>query len=87
MNIIYDYVDKDKIHKAFGIKYAAGGVSSFIASLIGGKILSVIQNNGNKIFGITIYAQQVLTFAALIITLTVIVYLVKVIDKLPKIKQ
>jgi len=87
MNIIYDYVDKDKIHKAFGIKYAAGGVSSFIASLIGGNILSVIQNNGNKIFGITIYAQQVLTFAALIITLTLIVYLIKVIDKLPKIKQ
>ena len=33
INIIYDYVDKDKIHKSFGtIKYAAGGVSSFIAS-------------------------------------------------------
>lgn len=87
MNIIYDYVEKDKIHKAFGIKYAAGGVSSFIASLIGGKILSVIQNNGNKIFGITIYAQQVLTLAALMITIAVIVYMIKVIDKLPRINK
>ncbi|NLZ36025.1 MAG: MFS transporter [Clostridiales bacterium] len=87
INIIYDYVDKDKIHKALGIKYAAGGVSSFIASLIGGKILSEIQNNGNKLFGITVYAQQVLTFGALIITITLIIYLIKVINVMPKLKQ
>ena len=46
-------------------------------------MLSEIQNNGNKLFGITVYAQG-LTFGALIIFIALIIYLrIKVINVMP----
>ena len=52
-NIVYSYVKSDYITQAMAIKNCIGGAAGFMASLIGGKLLSYIQANGNMLFGNT----------------------------------
>ena len=59
-NISYSYVDSKYITQAMAIKNSIGGICGFGASILGGKILEMIQKNGNSIFGLHIYGQQVL---------------------------
>ena len=59
-NISYSYVDSKYITQAMAIKNSIGGICGFGASILGGKILEVIQKNGNSIFGLHVYGQQVL---------------------------
>lgn len=59
-NIVYSYVKSDYITQAMAIKNCIGGAAGFIASLLGGKLLSCIQANGNMLFGIPVFGQQVL---------------------------
>ena len=59
-NIVYSYVQRDYITQAMAIKNCIGGAAGFVASLLGGKLLSYIQGNGNMLFGIPVLGQQVL---------------------------
>lgn len=81
INIIYSYVDAKYISQAHSIMCCMVGVLAFAASAVGGKILDVIQNNGNMIFGISVYGQQVLAVITVAITLIAILYDKKVIEK------
>lgn len=71
-NITYSYVDSQYFAEASAIKNSIGGLFGFGATLVGGKILSAIQTNGNMLFGIPVYGQQVLSaisFVLLIVTI------------------
>ena len=71
-NITYSYVDSQYFAEASAIKNSIGGLFGFGATLIGGKILSAIQDNGNMLFGLQVYGQQVLSaisFVMFIITI------------------
>ena len=71
-NITYSYVDSRYFAEASAIKNSIGGLFGFGATLVGGKILSAIQANGNMLFGIHVYGQQVLSaisFVMFIITI------------------
>lgn len=59
-NIVYSYVNSDYITQAMSIKKCIDGGAGFVASLLGGKLLSYIQGNGNMFFGIPVLGQQVL---------------------------
>lgn len=80
-NITYSYVDSKYVTQAMAFKNSIGGICGFVASLAGGKLVSVIQAKGNMIFGLHIYAQQILSAISLIIVLIAIVYTAKVIEK------
>ncbi len=82
LNVIFDYTDPGDIAAALGVKYAVGGLVAFGASLVGSAILSAVQKNGNTVFGIHMYAQQLLTVIAFVLCLVLIVYMRKVISKL-----
>lgn len=69
---------------ALGIKSATGGLTSFFAALVGGAILDNIQKNGNMLFGMSVYAQQVLSLIACLICVILVVYMYTVIMKLKK---
>ena len=63
---------------------ALGGVAGFIGSLVGAAILDRIQANGNTLFGIKLYAQQVLsgiTFVGMMLTVLYLWYVTKKIKK------
>lgn len=80
-NITYSYVKSEYITQAMAIKNSIGGVCGFLASVLGGKILAVVQANNNMIFGIHIYGQQLLSAVSCVITLAVVVFIHKVIEK------
>ena len=80
-NITYSYVDDKYISQAMAIKNSIGGICGFGTSLIAGKILSTIQANGNMIFGIHIYGQQVLSGISFVLTVVAILFLKNVIEK------
>ena len=86
-NIVYSYVDQKYITQAMSLQRCIGGLCGFGASLIGSKILSLIQANGNRIGGIAVNAQQFLSLISFVLTLAAIVFLRKTIAKQPILKQ
>lgn len=77
LNAVYSYVDKDHFVQATSIKNCLSGVMGFFASLGSGAIVSAIQGEDGtgmfNLFGIELYAQQVLAIIAF--TLTAIAFL------------
>ncbi len=80
-NITYSCVNSDYIVQAMAIKNCLGGICGFIAALIGGRILSAVQANGNRVLGIPMHGQQLLAFITLIFTVGAILYMHFVIVK------
>lgn len=86
-NILYSYVDEAYFVEAMAIKNSIAGVLGFGASLVGAKLLSVIQNHGNTLFGIPVYGQQLLSLISCLMILVCIVFLRRVIDRQAVMKQ
>jgi len=80
-NITYNYVDAKYVSQAMAIKNSIGGLAGFVASLVGSRILSAVQNNGNQIFGIQIYGQQLLSLISFAIMVAAIVFIKLKIEK------
>lgn len=75
LNIIYDCVAPEKCTNALCIKQTLYGLCGFVTTLVASPLLTYIQNSGNKFFGINIYAQQVLSAVAFLLTILLIFYL------------
>ncbi len=80
-NITYSYVDLKYVTQAMAIKYSIGGIFGFLASILGGKILAMVQVNGNTFLGIHMYGQQLLAFISFALTVIAIVFVKLVIEK------
>jgi len=81
VNMAYSYVEKKYLVQALALRECIGGVCGFLASLGAGKLLDVIQNKGNKIFGIRVYGQQVLSFISFLFLVAAILLTKLVIEK------
>ena len=86
-NIIYSYVDSKYFVYALAIKNSIGGLFGFAASLIGGRILGIIQANGNVFMGMNVFGQQVLSGISFVLTLIAVLYIHFVIGKQKIMKQ
>ena len=80
-NMVYSYVEQKYIAQAMAIKNCIGGVLGFFASILGGKILDFVQANGNMVFGIHVFGQQILSAISFLIIVVAIVFTKKVIEK------
>ena len=80
-NIAYSYVDKKYITQAMSIKNCITGICGFASTIAGAGILSVIQANGNMLFGMHVYAQQVLAGITVAVYIIAIIYSRKVVGK------
>ena len=87
MNITFDYVSHENRRYALGIKSAIGGLAGFLATLAVSPFVDFVQENGNKLFGIKIYAQQILSFLTFVIFLLLVIYIRKVILKMNKVED
>ncbi len=87
INLCYDYVEEEKRADALAISLAIAGVFGFLATLAVSPLVTYIQNNGNTIFGIHVYAQQVLSVVALIMTVLTILYVSIFLVKLKKLSS
>ena len=65
-NIVYSYVPAEYFVQATAIKNSIGGIVSFLVSLVGAKLLAFVQGNGNSLFGISLYGQQLLSALSLL---------------------
>ncbi len=84
INLIYDYVDKEKRIGALALNSTFAGFAGFFTTLIVSPLVSYIQNNGNVFLGLNVYAQQVLSVIAVIGLVGLIVYLNTVVKKIKK---
>lgn len=87
INLIYDYVKKEKITCALAVNTSLAGLIGFLATLMASPVVSTIQANGNTLFGLTVYAQQVLSFVSGIIAVGILLYLIFVVKKIDKNKD
>lgn len=74
INLCYDYVTPEKRTDALAVSLAISGVCGFLATLCVSPLVSYIQANNDTIFGIQIYAQQLLSVFACIMTLVTMLY-------------
>lgn len=74
-NITYSYVNSEYIVQAMAIKNCVGGVFGFFAALIGGRILSAVQKNGDAVLGIPMHGQQLLALIAFLFAAAAVLYM------------
>lgn len=74
VNLIFESVPKEKTADALAITQTIAGITGFLISLAASCLVTYVQRNGNSVFGIPIYAQQLLSIFALIITVLSILY-------------
>ena len=84
MNVVYGCVEEKYFAEASAIKNCICGICGFGTSLIASLVLEYIQRNGNKLFGISIYAQQALAIPAMLLMLSAAIYAYFVIEKRQK---
>ena len=81
LNLTYSYVDRRYFVQASAIKTSISGILGFGASILGGIILNAVQSGGNKILGITVYGQQLLSLISLVIVVCAILFVKLVLGK------
>jgi hypothetical protein len=90
LNAVYSYVDKEHFVQATSIKNCLSGVLGFVISLGAGAILKAIQESESgmfSLFGIQLYAQQVLALTAFLLTVVAFVFAQTVVRKQKVMKQ
>ncbi len=84
MNIIFDYVPREDRAPALGIKSAIGGTVAFLSTFLGGYIIHSVQSAGNKVAGVTVYGQQILSAITFVLCIGLLVYMKLVVGKMEK---
>ncbi len=73
-NMIFDYVPEDKRSNSLALCQAAAGSLGFVATLAASPLVAYIQSQNNRFLGLPLYAQQVTTVIAALLSLIGIVY-------------
>lgn len=80
-NLVFDYVAPETRSNALALSQAVSGLAGFLTTLVVSGLVTHIQNNGNTLFGLHVYAQQVVSALAFIFTAAAVVYVTLVILK------
>ena len=83
VNLAYDYVADDQKTGAVALVNTFSGIAGFLTTLALSPLVDYIQKNNNKLFGISMYAQQLLSLISLVVTILILIYLATVISKIP----
>ena len=81
INMVFDYVPNEKRADSLAICQAVSGVVGFVTTLFAGALLSYIQGIGNNIFGIDLYAQQLMSLIGAVFAVITIIYVRKIVIK------
>lgn len=73
-NLIFDYVAEEKRADAIAVTQAFAGLTGFLTTLCISPVVSMIQANGNEVFGIPMYAQQFVSILGAIAVFLGILY-------------
>lgn len=82
INLIFDYVPHENRADSLAVTQSLSGLAGFVATLGAGVLVTLIQNKGNVIFGLPLYAQQVLSIISGVAMIGIILFLqFKIINK------
>lgn len=73
-NIAYSYVDDKYLSQSMAVKNSISGLCGFLSSLVGGKILFYVQQNGNAFLGFNVFGQQILAVISFFTVLITILF-------------
>ena len=73
-NLVFDYVEPEKHADSLAICQAAAGLAGFAATLAVSPLVAYIQGNGNSLFGVPVYAQQLVSGFSVVFVIIVIVF-------------
>ncbi len=74
-NMVFVYADDETASDSLAVCQAISGTVGFITTLAISPFVDYVQKNGNRLFGIPIYAQQVTCIFTVIIALAIIVFI------------
>ncbi len=74
INMIFDYVSPELRADSLAICQAVAGIFGFLTTLLVSPLIMLVQSGGNSIFGITVYAQQILSLGGMIITIIAVLF-------------
>ena len=74
-NLVYDCVHGDSRRSALAISSALGGVCGFGATCLMSPVVALIQRNGNRLWGMSLYPAQFVSAVAFAIVTALIAYL------------
>ena len=74
INMIFDYVSPEFRADSLAICQAVAGIFGFLTTLLVSPLIMLVQTSGNSIFGITVYAQQMLSLGGMIITIIAVLF-------------
>lgn len=80
-NLIFDYAPKDSREDSLAVCQSLSGIAGFLTTLILSFVISFVQGNGNKFFGITVYAQPILAIVSTLLSVCAVFYVRKVLIK------
>lgn len=81
VNLIFDYAPEESRSDSLAVCQALSGIVGFFTTLTLSPVISLVQNNGNKIFGISIYAQQLLAVVSFVLSAFLVFYVRKFLVK------
>lgn len=81
INLIYDYVGVEMRTGALALQGTLAGTAGFLTTLAASVPVSLIQKNGNTLFGLPIYAQQFQSAVGLAVVIGILIYLNTVVKK------
>ena len=84
INLCYDYIPNRNCSDALAFSQAIGGTAGFLITFLISPLVEYIQKNGNSFLGISVYAQQVISIIALLIEILAIVYIIYVVNPMPR---
>lgn len=82
INLIYDYVAEERRTSALALQQTLAGLSGFLTTTLVSPLVGYIQKSEGKFFGLTIYAQQILSFVSFLLTVFLIIYMLTVVKRI-----
>ena len=72
INLIYEQVQPEQRMSAYALQQSIGGTLGFMTTLAVSPLVDYIQANGNQLFGVPMYAQQLLSGVGVVLTIVVL---------------
>jgi len=86
LNVVFQYIPASDRMGAMGVYAAMGGIAGFSGSLLGGWVLAAVQKNANTLLGFPLYGQQLLSIISAVGVVWLLLYVRRVIAKLPRVE-
>ncbi|MBE6884731.1 MAG: MFS transporter [Ruminococcaceae bacterium] len=73
-NLIFDYVKPEERADSLAVCQVVSGLTGFVSTILFSRVVEAIQQNGNRVLGMSVYAQQLLAVVSLLLMTVAILY-------------